>query len=50
MKQREEGIQIAEQTLVDAVDKLDDLNEKDFRDVKTMIDLIKNNLADWKAQ
>ena len=44
LKNREDAIVIAEQTLMDSVDKLDDLNEKDFRDVKMMMDLIKRNL------
>ncbi len=32
------------------MDKIDDLNEEDFRDAKSIIELLKENLTLWKDE
>jgi 14-3-3 protein epsilon len=48
MKDSKKACQIADETLQSALEKIDDLNEDDFRDAKSIIELLKENLALWK--
>ena len=38
------AIELADRALTDALDKIDDLEEEDFRDAKSIIELLKENL------
>jgi molybdopterin synthase catalytic subunit len=33
-----------------ALDKIDDIGEEDFRDAKSIIELLKENLSLWKEE
>ena len=33
-----------------ALDKIDDISEEDFRDAKSIIELLKENLTLWKEE
>jgi 14-3-3 protein epsilon len=50
MKQPTEAVALADQALQDALDKIDELEEDDFRDAKSIIELLKENLTLWKEE
>merc|ERR1712154_296258 len=50
MKQPKEAVDLADQALQDALDKIDELEEDDFRDAKSIIELLKENLTLWKEE
>jgi len=50
MKRPKEAVDLADQALQDALDKIDELEEDDFRDAKSIIELLKENLTLWKEE
>jgi hypothetical protein len=50
MKDHQKAIVLAEESLQAALDKIDDLNEDDFRDAKSIIELLKENITLWKEE
>ncbi len=50
MKKPKEAVNLADQALQDALDKIDELEEDDFRDAKSIIELLKENLTLWKEE
>ena len=49
-KNPKEAIALADQALQDALDKIDELEEDDFRDAKSIIELLKENLTLWREE
>jgi hypothetical protein len=41
---------LADKALQEALDKIDELEEEDFRDAKSIIELLKENLTLWKEE
>ena len=41
---------MAEAALQDAMNKIDDVDEETFRDAKSIIELLKENLTLWKEE
>ena len=41
---------MADKALQEALDKIDELEEEDFRDAKSIIELLKENLTLWKEE
>ncbi len=50
MKDHKKAIALAEESLQAALDKTDDLGEDDFRDAKSIIELLKENITLWKEE
>ena len=50
MKNHSEAINLADRALQEALDKIDELEEEDFRDAKSIIELLKENLTLWKEE
>lgn len=50
MKDHKKACVLADEALQAALDKIDDLNEEDFRDAKSIIELLKENLTLWKEE
>jgi 14-3-3 protein epsilon len=50
MKNPKIAIELADQALQEALDKIDELEEDDFRDAKSIIELLKENLTLWKEE
>jgi len=50
MKDPKAAVALADQALTDALDKIDELEEDDFRDAKSIIELLKENLTLWKEE
>jgi 14-3-3 protein epsilon len=50
MKNHKAACDLADQALQDALDKIDELEEDDFRDAKSIIELLKENLTLWKEE
>lgn len=50
MKDQKKACQLADEALQQALDKIDDLPEEDFRDAKSIIELLKENLTLWKEE
>merc|ERR1711865_971896 len=50
MKNPKEAVELADKALQDALDKIDELEEDDFRDAKSIIELLKENLTLWKEE
>ena len=44
------AINIADQALQAAMEKIDDLGEEEFKDAKAIIELLKENLSIWKEE
>ena len=42
--------ELAEEALQSALDKIDEISEEDFRDAKSIIELLKENLTLWKEE
>jgi 14-3-3 protein epsilon len=42
--------ELADKALAEALDKIDELGEEDFRDAKSIIELLKENLTLWKEE
>jgi len=50
MKNHKSACELADQALQEALDKIDELEEDDFRDAKSIIELLKENLTLWKEE
>merc|ERR1719162_2357979 len=50
MKDPKAAIELADKALQEALDKIDELEEEDFRDAKSIIELLKENLTLWKEE
>ena len=50
MKEPKEAWSIANKALQEALDKIDELEEDDFRDAKSIIELLKGNLTLWNEE
>ncbi|TNV76541.1 hypothetical protein FGO68_gene3303 [Halteria grandinella] len=50
MKDQKQACVLAEESLQLALDKIDEISEEDFRDAKSIIELLKENLALWKDE
>ena len=50
MKDQKKACELAEVALQQALDKIDDISEEDFRDAKSIIELLKENLSLWKEE
>ena len=50
MKNHKAACELADKALQDALDKIDELEEDDFRDAKSIIELLKENLTLWKDE
>ncbi len=50
LKDHSTACQLADEALQSALDKIDELEEDDFRDAKSIIELLKENLTLWKEE
>ena len=50
MNNHKEACTLGEQALSDALEKIDDVDEEMFRDAKSIIELLKENLSLWKEE
>ena len=50
MKNHKSACDLADKALQEALDKIDELEEDDFRDAKSIIELLKENLTLWKEE
>jgi 14-3-3 protein epsilon len=50
MKNHAEACTLADSALQEALDKIDELEEDDFRDAKSIIELLKENLTLWREE
>ena len=50
MKDHKQACVLADSALQSALEKIDDLGEEDFRDAKSIIELLKENLTLWKEE
>ena len=47
---KKKSLQIGEEALTKALDNIDDVDEDTFRDCKSIIELLKENLSLWKEE
>ena len=50
MQDNKKACELAENALQDAMNKIDDVDEETFRDAKSIIELLKENLTLWKEE
>ena len=50
MSNKSKAIELGESALSDALEKIDDVDEETFRDAKSIIELLKENLSLWKEE
>jgi 14-3-3 protein epsilon len=50
MKNHKAACDLADSALQEALDKIDELEEDDFRDAKSIIELLKENLTLWREE
>ena len=50
MENKKKSLELGEQALTEALDKIDDVDEETFRDAKSIIELLKENLSLWKEE
>ena len=50
MKNHSEACTLADSALQEALEKIDELEEEDFRDAKSIIELLKENLTLWREE
>ena len=50
MQNHKKACELGEQALSDALEKIDDVDEETFRDAKSIIELLKENLSLWKEE
>ena len=50
MKDQKRACELAESALQQALDKIDEISEEDFKDAKSIIELLKENLSLWKEE
>ena len=49
-KEPQQACKIADEALNAALERIDDLGEEEFRDAKSIIELMKENLSLWKEE
>jgi len=47
---KKEALKVAEKGLQEALEKIDDVDEETYRDAKTIIELLKENISLWKEE
>ena len=50
MNNHSEACKLGETALTEALEKIDDVDEETFRDAKSIIELLKENLSLWKEE
>ncbi len=50
MQDNKSACQLAETALQEAMNKIDEVDEETFRDAKSIIELLKENLTLWKEE
>ena len=50
MNDHKQACELGETALSDALEKIDDVDEETFRDAKSIIELLKENLSLWKEE
>ena len=50
MNNHKQACELGEAALSDALEKIDDVDEETFRDAKSIIELLKENLSLWKEE
>ena len=50
MNDHKKACELGESALTEALEKLDDVDEETFRDAKSIIELLKENLSLWKEE
>ena len=50
MQDNKQACKLAEEALQDAMAKIDEVDEETFRDAKSIIELLKENLTLWKEE
>ena len=50
MNDKKKAIELGENALTDALEKIDEVDEETFRDAKSIIELLKENLSLWKEE
>ena len=50
MNQHGKACELGEKALTEALEKIDDVDEETFRDAKSIIELLKENLSLWKEE
>ncbi len=50
MQNVKKACELGDKALQDALDKLDDCGEEEFRDAQSIIELLRENLALWKDE
>tara|TARA_B110000285_G_C14980483_1_gene541112 strand:- start:240 stop:461 length:222 start_codon:yes stop_codon:yes gene_type:complete len=50
MNKHKEACELGENALAEALEKIDDVDEETFRDAKSIIELLKENLSLWKEE
>ena len=50
MNQHGKACELGETALTEALEKIDDVDEETFRDAKSIIELLKENLSLWKEE
>lgn len=50
MNDQQKALTLGEAALTDALEKIDDVDEETFRDAKSIIELLKENISLWKEE
>ena len=50
MNDHKSAVELGETALTEALEKIDDVDEETFRDAKSIIELLKENLSLWKDE
>ena len=50
MSDHKKACELGEKALADALEKIDEVDEEVFRDAKSIIELLKENLSLWKEE
>ena len=50
MSDQAKALALGETALTDALEKIDDVDEDTFRDAKSIIELLKENISLWKEE
>lgn len=50
MNDQSKALTLGEAALTDALEKIDDVDEETFRDAKSIIELLKENISLWKEE
>ena len=50
MNDHKKACQLGEAAITEALKKIDDVDEETFRDAKSIIELLKENLSLWKEE